>query len=137
MRWHDAALRLAKIDGPNILYVASGHCMPRARVQVLHNQTITHTKRHLRKSTRRCRSAAAHPLPPPLQAGVAFPTGCSLNYIAAHWTPNAGDDTVLQYDDVMKLDFGTQIGGRIVDCAMTVHFNPRCGGAGSEREGGL
>jgi len=25
----------------------------------------------------------------------------------------------------MKLDFGTQIGGRIVDCAMTVHFNPR------------
>ncbi len=36
-----------------------------------------------------------------------------------------GDTTVLQYDDVMKLDFGTQIGGRIVDCAMTVHFNPR------------
>jgi hypothetical protein len=32
---------------------------------------------------------------------------------------------VLAYDDVMKLDFGTQIGGRIVDCAMTVHFNPR------------
>jgi methionine aminopeptidase len=36
-----------------------------------------------------------------------------------------GDTTVLGYDDVMKLDFGTQIGGRIVDCAMTVHFNPR------------
>lgn len=63
--------------------------------------------------------------PPPPQAGVAFPTGCSLNWVAAHWTPNAGDATVLQYDDVMKLDFGTQIGGRIVDCAMTVHFNPR------------
>lgn len=60
-----------------------------------------------------------------LQAGVAFPTGCSLNYVAAHWTPNAGDETVLQYDDVMKLDFGTQIGGRIIDCAMTVHFNPK------------
>lgn len=38
-----------------------------------------------------------------LEAGIAFPTGCSLNHIAAHWTPNAGDKTVLAYDDVMKL----------------------------------
>ena len=38
-----------------------------------------------------------------LEAGIAFPTGCSLNHIAAHWTPNANDKTVLQYDDVMKL----------------------------------
>lgn len=38
-----------------------------------------------------------------LEAGIAFPTGCSLNYVAAHYTPNAGDDTVLQYDDVLKL----------------------------------
>ncbi|CAN1847941.1 Methionine aminopeptidase 2 [Linum perenne] len=44
-----------------------------------------------------------------LQAGIAFPTGCSLNWVAAHWTPNSGDKTVLQYDDVMKLDFGTHI----------------------------
>lgn len=42
-------------------------------------------------------------------SGIAFPTGCSLNWVAAHWTPNAGDKTVLQYDDVMKLDFGTQV----------------------------
>ena len=38
---------------------------------------------------------------------------------------DAGDQTVLQYDDVMKLDFGTQINGRIIDSAFTVHFNPR------------
>ena len=38
-----------------------------------------------------------------LEAGIAFPTGCSLNNVAAHWTPNGGDKTVLQYDDVMKL----------------------------------
>lgn len=38
-----------------------------------------------------------------LEAGIAFPTGCSLNWVAAHWTPNSGDKTVLQYDDVMKL----------------------------------
>lgn len=60
-----------------------------------------------------------------LQAGIAFPTGCSLNHVAAHYTPNSGDDTVLGYDDVMKVDFGTQINGRIIDCAWTVAFNPR------------
>jgi len=60
-----------------------------------------------------------------LEAGIAFPTGCSLNYVAAHWTPNAGDTTVLQYDDVMKVDFGTQINGRIIDSAFTVAHNPR------------
>lgn len=27
--------------------------------------------------------------------------------------------------DVMKVDFGTQIDGRIIDCAWTVAFNPR------------
>ncbi len=60
-----------------------------------------------------------------LDAGIAFPTGCSLNYVAAHWTPNGGDKTVLQYDDVMKIDYGTHVGGRIIDSAFTVHFNPR------------
>jgi methionyl aminopeptidase len=60
-----------------------------------------------------------------LEAGIAFPTGCSLNHVAAHWTPNAGDKTVLGYDDVMKLDFGTQIKGRIIDSAFTVNFNPK------------
>ena len=47
-----------------------------------------------------------------LEAGLAFPTGCSLNHCAAHYTPNAGDTTVLQYDDVMKIDYGTHINGR-------------------------
>ncbi|KAF7229458.1 methionyl aminopeptidase 2 [Nothobranchius furzeri] len=60
-----------------------------------------------------------------LDAGLAFPTGCSLNHCAAHYTPNAGDTTVLQYDDVCKIDFGTHINGRIIDCAFTVTFNPK------------
>lgn len=55
---------------------------------------------------------------------MAFPTGCSLNHCAAHYTPNAGDETVLKYDDVCKLDFGTHVNGRIIDCAFTVAFNP-------------
>jgi methionyl aminopeptidase len=60
-----------------------------------------------------------------LNAGIAFPTGCSLNYVAAHYTPNNGDNTVLQKGDVMKLDFGTHINGRIIDCAFTVAFDPK------------
>ena len=31
---------------------------------------------------------------------------------------------MLKYDDVMKIDFGTQVGGLIIDCAFTVAFNP-------------
>jgi methionyl aminopeptidase len=57
--------------------------------------------------------------------GIGFPTGCSLNQCAAHYTPNAGDKTVLQYDDVCKIDFGTHINGRIIDSAFTVTFNPQ------------
>lgn len=60
-----------------------------------------------------------------LEAGLAFPTGCSLNHCAAHYTPNAGDPTVLQYDDVMKVDFGTHINGHIIDCAFTIAFNEK------------
>ena len=29
-----------------------------------------------------------------LAAGIAFPTGCSLNHVAAHWTPNKGTTEV-------------------------------------------
>jgi len=60
-----------------------------------------------------------------LNRGIAFPTGCSLNHIAAHYTPNPGDDTVLTKDDICKIDFGTQINGYIVDCAFTVAFDPK------------
>ena len=60
-----------------------------------------------------------------LERGIGFPTGCSLNHVAAHYTPNPGDETVLQYDDVMKIDFGVQVEGRIIDSAFTVSFNPR------------
>jgi len=60
-----------------------------------------------------------------LEAGLAFPTGCSRNYVAAHYTPNAGDKTVLEYDDVVKMDFGTHIKGRIIDCAWTLSFNEK------------
>jgi methionyl aminopeptidase len=48
-----------------------------------------------------------------LKAGIAFPTGSSLNHCAAHFTPNNGDQTVLSSSDVLKIDFGSQINGNL------------------------
>ncbi|KAJ2964362.1 hypothetical protein NQZ79_g705 [Umbelopsis isabellina] len=58
-------------------------------------------------------------------SGIGFPTGLSLNHCAAHYTPNAGDKTVLAYDDVLKIDIGTHVKGRICDSAFTMTFNPK------------
>jgi methionyl aminopeptidase len=57
-------------------------------------------------------------------AGMGFPTGLSINHCAAHYTPNAGNKMVLNYEDVMKVDFGVHFNGRIVDSAFTVSFDP-------------
>ncbi len=59
-----------------------------------------------------------------IEAGIAFPTGCSINSCAAHYSPNPGDTRILEKDDVMKIDFGTHVRGLLVDCAFTVSFNP-------------
>lgn len=59
-----------------------------------------------------------------LKASLGFPTGLCLNDIAAHWTPNPGGaDVVLQQSDVLSVDFGVQVNGRIVDSAFTVAFD--------------
>jgi len=58
-------------------------------------------------------------------AGMGFPTGLNLNHIAAHYSPNAGNKTVLGADDVMKVDIGVHVNGRIVDSAFTMAFNPQ------------
>ncbi|CAA9964364.1 hypothetical protein CFE70_006972 [Pyrenophora teres f. teres 0-1] len=57
-------------------------------------------------------------------AGMGFPTGLSINHCAAHYTPNAGNKMVVNYEDVMKVDFGVHINGRIVDSAFTLTFDP-------------
>jgi methionyl aminopeptidase len=59
-----------------------------------------------------------------MHAGMGFPTGLCLNNVAAHWTPNpGGKDVVLTKSDVLKVDFGVHINGRIVDSAFTVAFD--------------
>jgi methionyl aminopeptidase len=59
-----------------------------------------------------------------LKCGIGFPTGCSINHVAAHYTPNPGDFKTLEYNDVCKIDFGTHVNGLIIDTAFTVAFNP-------------
>lgn len=59
-----------------------------------------------------------------IKGGVAFPTGVNLDHIAAHYSPNAGNKTLLSKDNVMKVDFGVHINGRIVDSAFTMSFDP-------------
>lgn len=59
-----------------------------------------------------------------IKGGMGFPCGLSLNHCAAHYTPNAGNKMVLQQGDVMKVDFGAHVNGRIVDSAFTMAFDP-------------
>ncbi len=58
------------------------------------------------------------------EAGLAFPCGCSINNCAAHFTPNPGDDKIVQKGDVIKVDFGTHYKGYLIDSAFTVAFDP-------------
>ncbi|KAH7923235.1 peptidase M24A, methionine aminopeptidase [Leucogyrophana mollusca] len=59
-----------------------------------------------------------------LEAGIGFPTGLSLNNCAAHFNPNAGDTTVLKSSDMLKVDIGVQVKGRICDSAFTMSWEP-------------
>lgn len=41
-----------------------------------------------------------------LIAGMGFPTGLNVDNVVAHYSPNAGCKTVLQQDNVLKVDIG-------------------------------
>ncbi|ARF08899.1 metallopeptidase family M24 [Catovirus CTV1] len=58
-------------------------------------------------------------------AGIAFPTGVSLNNIIAHDSANPNDDRMFGHDDICKIDFGVHYNGRIVDCAFSATFNEK------------
>lgn len=61
-------------------------------------------------------------------AGVAFPTGVSMNNCAAHFTPNPtkGDRQVaLGPEDIVKIDYGVHIDGNIVDGAFSFSFSDK------------
>lgn len=60
-----------------------------------------------------------------LLAGMGFPTGLNLDSTAAHYSPNAGCKLILQQHNVLKVDIGVHVNGRIVDSAFTMSFDPK------------
>ncbi|KCZ81535.1 methionine aminopeptidase, type II [Anncaliia algerae PRA339] len=58
--------------------------------------------------------------------GIGFPTGVSINECAAHFTTIPGAEEIyLKESDVLKIDFGTHVDGRIMDSAFTICFDPQ------------
>ncbi len=53
----------------------------------------------------------------------AFPANLSRNNEAAHYSPSADDETVLEDTDVMKVDLGVHIEGYIADASFTLNFS--------------
>lgn len=61
--------------------------------------------------------------PNQLNNGIAFPTGISVNNVAAHFTPSYLDERIIKSDDVIKIDYGVHIDGCIIDSAFTINLN--------------
>lgn len=55
----------------------------------------------------------------------AFPVNVSLNDIAAHYTAEPNDPTIVKNTDVLKIDVGVHIDGYIADTAVTVSFDSK------------
>jgi methionyl aminopeptidase len=55
----------------------------------------------------------------------AFPVNVSLNEIAAHYTAEPNDGTIVKDTDLLKIDLGVQINGHIADTAVTVCYEPK------------
>src|ERR687896_536862 len=60
-----------------------------------------------------------------LNAEPAFPVNTSLNEIAAHYTAEPNDATLVKEGDVLKIDIGVHIDGYIADTAVTVCYDPK------------
>ena len=54
----------------------------------------------------------------------AFPVNVSLNDVAAHYTAEPNDETIVREDDVLKIDIGVHIEGYIADTAVTISTTP-------------
>lgn len=58
-----------------------------------------------------------------IYGGIGFPVGLSINECAAHFHPLQTDTRVLQQSDIIKVDYGVEIEGWIIDSAFTVYFD--------------
>ena len=64
-----------------------------------------------------------HGLPKQFNNSIAFPTGISINNVAAHYTPYFNETTILKDSDVCKIDYGVHINGCIIDSAFTINID--------------
>ena len=60
-----------------------------------------------------------------INKGIGFPCGLSVNECAAHWAPSSNTTIVIDKDDVIKIDYGIEINGWIIDSAFTISFNQK------------
>ncbi|MEM0359728.1 MAG: type II methionyl aminopeptidase [Candidatus Diapherotrites archaeon] len=58
-------------------------------------------------------------------AKPAFPVNLSLNEEAAHHTPEWNDKLLLRDRDLLKVDIGVHVEGRIADCAFSLNHDGR------------
>ena len=58
-----------------------------------------------------------------LEGKPAFPVNLSNKNIAAHYTPSTEDETVIEADDLLKVDIGVHVDGFIADAAFTIDFS--------------
>ncbi len=56
-------------------------------------------------------------------SAIAFPVGLSLNNIAAHHSPFSYEETIYTEKDILKIDYGVQFYGEMVDAAFSVTHN--------------
>ena len=59
-----------------------------------------------------------------INSSIAFPVGLSINNIAAHHSPFFQDKTVYTENDILKIDYGIQFNGEMVDAAFSITHNP-------------
>ncbi|KAE8421208.1 MetAP 2 [Aspergillus pseudocaelatus] len=95
-----------------------------AQKNIKPGQTLTEIANGIEDSVRRLVGPDGLTEGDAIIAGMGFPTGLNLDDVAAHYSPNAGCKKVLQQNNVMKVDIGVQINGRIVDSAFTMAFDP-------------
>jgi len=56
-------------------------------------------------------------------SSIAFPVGLSLNNCAAHFSPFNYDKIKYTENDILKIDYGVQFNGHIVDAAFSITHN--------------
>lgn len=95
-----------------------------AQKNIKAGQTLTEIANGIEDATRRLLGHDGLTEGDSLIAGMGFPTGLNINDVVAHYSPNAGCKRVLQQNDVLKVDIGVHISGRIVDSAFTMAFEP-------------